>query len=119
MDTNTWLVLGTFFVGLVALSVTIWGDWLSSIFFHPKLKIYFDQGSADVTKIPTTVTVAVPFDSETRIKSIRDVGAYYVRFRVKNEGISLPRTQRFLLKALKKCRQMVASCPEKDLFLLI
>ena len=81
---NFWSVIGTFLAVLAALVIAVWGDWLKTIFFKPKLEILYDHKWPDVLLIPYNEKHNV-FLYNNLDKSRFDL-CYYFRFRVKNVG---------------------------------
>lgn len=79
-----WLVIATFSAAIVALFVAMFGEWLKSLLFKPKLQLLYEHNWPDAIKTPINWKRVNPPAEEN---TIQGTGVcYYFRFRVKNNG---------------------------------
>lgn len=79
-----WLVIATFSAAIVALFLAMFGEWLKSLVFKPKLQVLYDHNWPDAIKIPINWKRINPPAEESTIQGTSF--CYYFRFRVKNKG---------------------------------
>ncbi|HUU28901.1 MAG TPA: hypothetical protein VM123_13905 [archaeon] len=78
------LVIATFSAAFVALFVSMFGEWLKSLAFKPKLELLYDHKWPDAIQSPFNWKRINPPTEENNIQGT--CICYYFRFRVKNKG---------------------------------
>ncbi len=84
VNLTRWLVIATFTAALVALFASMFGEWLKSLIFKPKLELLYEHNWPDAIKIPINWKRVNPPTEENSIQGT-DM-CYFFRFRVKNKG---------------------------------
>ena len=100
INLTSWLVIATFTAALVALFIAIFGDWLKSIVFKPKLEILYEHNWPDAIKIPVNWKRVNPPSKENPIQG--NSVCYYFRFRIKNKGNRLAKDVEVLVNKIEK-----------------
>lgn len=97
---NFWSVVGTFFAALTALIIAVWGDYLKSIFFKPKLEILYTHKWPDAIKIPYSKKEFVISDKDRDENNLDQ--CYFFRFRIKNIGNTPAKNIEVIVQKIEK-----------------
>ncbi len=101
LSLTRWLIIATFSASFIALIIALWGKWLSSIFFKPKLRFYYDHKWPDAIKIPFTTRIIT--NTPVPKSEISDfTWSYFLRFRIKNNGNKSAKNVEVIVNKIEK-----------------